>query len=69
VIEVHVPVYKQLQNLSDHKLTTGKELLRKVYQDKNLIDEFYKTGLDMFDDLSLDRRYSAVIGTDCRHWY
>ncbi len=21
------------------------------------------------DDLSLDRRYSAVIGTDCRHWY
>ena len=47
VIEDHVPVYKQLQNLSDHKLTTGKELLRKVYQGKNLIDEFYKTGLDM----------------------
>jgi hypothetical protein len=23
----------------------------------------------ILDDLSLDRRYSAVIGTDCRHWY
>ncbi len=47
VIEDHVPIYKQLQNLSEHKLTTGKELLRKVYQGKNLIDEFYKAGLDM----------------------
>jgi hypothetical protein len=26
-------------------------------------------GMVVIDDLSLDRRYSAIIGTDCRHWY
>ncbi len=31
------------------------------------LDNLLKEGV--FDDLSLDRRYSAVIGTDCRHWY
>lgn len=49
LVEDHIPVYKQLQNLSEHKLTTSKELLRKVYQGKHLIDEFYKTGLEMAD--------------------
>ncbi len=26
-------------------------------------------GAVVADDLSLDRRYSAIIGTDCCHWY
>ncbi len=46
-MEDYISGHKPLSNLSDHKLTTSKELLRKVYHGKQLIDEHYKTGLDM----------------------
>lgn len=47
VVTDHIPVYKQLQNLSGHKLSTRKELLRKIYLGKSIIEEFYKTDIEM----------------------